>query len=131
MKLFGLNLDEFGPSFHLEKKEQDWVEEALLYLIEVVGLPAADSKLVLLDTDFFPKTILEKEANMGDVMEELCLLLKLNKGSIQYAFYEDLAEENSEEESGEISRDFEMDTQFLASGPKIFLLRKLLRYPKK
>lgn len=131
MKLFGLNLDEFGPSFSIEKKEQDWVEEALLYLIEVVGLPDKDSKWVLLDTDFFPKTILETEAKMEDVLQELCPLLELDAVSIQYAFYDELEKKEVDDSSDEISREFEIDTQFFASGPKIYLRRKLLKTPKK
>lgn len=128
MNLFGLTFEEAGANFHLQKREQEWVEEMFFYLLEVFGLPDENQALVLLNTDFFPLTVPEKVANMEDVLSELCGLLQLNPETIRYTSYEAIIQEEAYEE---LSLPYEMDTLIEEKGPRIVYREKLLNRPKK
>ncbi len=128
MKLFGLNFEDFGSDFEIEENHKNWADDVLFYLMEVFGVPTEESKTVLLDLEFFPKTLLAEEAQVEDTLHELCVLLKLDPHSIDHVFYEDLLQE---ETTVGLFLPYEIDTKFLPSGPQIILKKQLLKNPKK
>jgi tetratricopeptide (TPR) repeat protein len=130
MRFFGFWKNRDNTPFRITETDRLWVEENFHWLIQAFGYPYRESEQILLSEKYFPKTFKDTKVSIDNIIDDLCLLLQIQKANISFEVLKDVRDIHGipYEIQG---KSFETELGVENGNYKIYVAHSLLEYPQR